>query len=57
VGREDLVFVAVDKRLKDTFDVCADCRRVSGAIIYRRFSHKKAQKAQNQNRAVLEEEF
>jgi hypothetical protein len=49
VGREDLVLVAIDERLKDAFDVRANRGSVSGTILSRRFRHKKAQKAQNEN--------
>jgi hypothetical protein len=51
VCREDLVFVTIDERLEDAFDVRADRRRISRPIIGRRksFSHKEAQKAQSEN--------
>jgi hypothetical protein len=42
--------VFVDERLKDAFDVCAYCGRVSRSIIWSRSfsSHKKAQEAQHE---------
>jgi hypothetical protein len=49
--REDLVFVAIDERLKDAFDVRANCSSVGSTIIVRtkNVGHKKAQRAQNEN--------
>jgi hypothetical protein len=54
VCREDLVFIAIDERLKNTFDVRANRGCISRAIIggIRSFSHEKGQKTQNENRAA-----
>jgi hypothetical protein len=51
VRRKDLLFISIDERLEDTFNVCTNRSGISRTIVisHSSSSHKKAQEAQKKD--------